>query len=99
MRGAGVKSAVAAASALFLAALTTPLGAYTALFFTRSLDEGTLAILMAMTAGALLFVGATHLPRQIEGARRGGELFYFSVGITVAAVFSMSHGVENGHIH
>ncbi len=99
MRTAGVKSFIAAISALALAAVTTPAGTLAALTFTHDMDESTLGSLMAVTAGALLFVGATHLPRQVDRERRGSKILIFLLGLTIAGALSLSHGAEGGHIH
>ncbi|MEM9618889.1 MAG: ZIP family metal transporter [Pseudomonadota bacterium] len=99
MKTAGVRSFTAAASALVLAAMTTPFGALTALTFTRDMDEHALGSLMAITAGALLFVGATHLPRQVDPERRGGKILIFLLGLAIAGALSLSHSAEGGHIH
>lgn len=99
MKTAGVRSFTAAATALALAAMTTPLGAATALTLTSDMDEHALGALMAMTAGALLFVGATHLPRQVDPERRGGKILIFLIGLAIAGALSLSHSAEGGHIH
>ncbi len=99
MRTAGVRSVAAALSAFALAAMTTPLGALTALTLMSGMDEAALGYLMAVTAGALLFVGATHLPRQVDRGRRGSQILIFLLGLAIAGALSLSHGAEGGHIH
>ncbi|MEM9014029.1 MAG: ZIP family metal transporter [Pseudomonadota bacterium] len=99
MRTAGVGNLIAVTAALVLAAATTPLGAFTALTFTRLMSEAALGSLMAATAGALLYVGATHLPRQIDRNQFGGSVFLFLLGLAIAGALSLSHGAEDGHIH
>lgn len=99
MRTAGVRNLLAASLALAIAAITTPLGTLTGLSFFSGMDEHVLGSLMAVTAGALLFVGATHLPRHVDRERRGSKILIFLIGVTIAGALSLSHGAEGGHIH
>ncbi len=99
MRTAGVKNLLAAATALALAAATTPAGAFMALTFTQLLNEATLGSLMAATAGALLFVGATHLPRQVDPSHPARGIAFFFIGLAIAGALSLAHSAEGGHIH
>lgn len=99
MRTAGVKNFIAISSALLLAALTTPFGTIMALTFTHDLNEHALGSLMAIAAGALLFVGATHLPRHVDQNRRGSAILVFLLGLIIASALSLSHGAAGGHAH
>ena len=99
MRTAGVRAFAAAVIGLILAAFTTPLGAFAALTFTQYLSEEALGGLMAATAGALLFVGATHLPRQIDQSKVNNNIHLFVLGLMIAGALSLAHGAESGHAH
>lgn len=44
----------------------------------------------AFSAGALVYVGATHLLPQSETERKRGSLFALSAGITVAFIIILS---------
>ena len=70
----------------FLAAgLTTPLGTLVSYPFVSRIDPPLLGLLLALSAGALIYVGATHLLPQAERERRRFSLVALGAGILVAA--------------
>jgi zinc transporter ZupT len=75
----------------FLAAgLTTPLGTLVSYPFVSRIDPPLLGLLLALSAGALIYVGATHLLPQAERERRRFSLVALGAGILVAAGIVLS---------
>lgn len=58
-----------------VAAFSTPLGAVLSFPFIRQLQGAPLGALLAFTAGALVYVGATHLLPQVENQTHKSTLF------------------------
>lgn len=99
LRGAGARTAAAVGLALIVAAATTPLGAFMSLRLMGGLGEETVGSLMSLAAGALLYVGATHLPRHLGPERRLRAFPSFVLGAALAGALALTHGLEGGHIH
>lgn len=76
--------------ALVAAALTTPLGTIVSYPFVSSIDRPLLGILLALSAGALIYVGATHLLPQAEREQRRFSLIALFAGILVAVGIVLS---------
>ena len=76
--------------AFLAAALTTPLGMLVSYPFISKIDKPLLGALLAFSAGALVYVGATHLLPQAEREQKRYSLFALGVGILVAAVIIFS---------
>ena len=76
--------------AFFAAALTTPLGMLVSYPLISKIDKPLLGALLAFSAGALVYVGATHLLPQAETEQKRYSLFALGVGILVAAVIILS---------
>jgi zinc transporter ZupT len=75
----------------FLAAgLTTPLGTLVSYPFVSRIDPPLLGLLLALSAGALIYVGATHLLPQAEREPRRFSLVALGTGILVAAGIVLS---------
>jgi len=72
------------------AALTTPLGMLVSYPFISRIDRSFLGALLAVSAGALIYVGATHLLPQAEKERKKYSLLAFLAGIAVAVVIVAS---------
>jgi zinc and cadmium transporter len=70
--------------AFLAAALTTPMGMLISYPYIRRIDESLLGALLAFSAGALLYVGATHLLPQAETEHKKYSLFALGAGILVA---------------
>jgi zinc transporter ZupT len=75
-----------------LAAVSTPLGALVAYPFIRSLDEALLGILLAVSAGALVYVGATHLLPRVEEEHRRYTTLTMLGGALVGILIILSKG-------
>jgi zinc transporter ZupT len=78
------------ALAFFAAALTTPLGTLVSYPFVSRIDAPLLGLLLALSAGALIYVGATHLLPQAEREPRRFSLIALGAGILVAAGIVLS---------
>jgi zinc and cadmium transporter len=76
--------------ALLAAALTTPLGMLMSYPYIRKIDEPLLGALLAFSAGALVYVGATHLLPQAETEHKKFSLFALGAGILVALAIIFS---------
>jgi len=71
--------------AFFAAALTTPLGALASYPFISRVNNITLGALLARSAGALVYVGASHLPPAVENEQKKYTLISPASGILIAA--------------
>jgi ZIP family zinc transporter len=72
------------------AALTTPLGMLVSYPMISGIDERTLGFLLSLSAGALIYVGATHLLPQAEREYRKYSLVALGGGVLVAIVIVLS---------
>ncbi len=74
------------------AAISTPLGTLISYPFIHKIDHGDLALMLAFSAGALLYVGATHLLPAVDNEDRKYTLFSLLAGIAVAVIIVISKG-------
>ena len=88
----GFKEKTALLLAFLAAALTTPLGMLVSYPLISRIDKSVLGALLAFSAGALIYVGATHLLPQAETEHKKYSLFALGAGILVAAVIIFSKG-------
>lgn len=72
--------------AFVAAALTTPLGTLVSNPFISELQPPLLGPLLAISGGALLYVGATHLLPQAEHERRRFTLLALTAGVLIAII-------------
>ena len=73
------------------AALSTPLGMLISYPWVAKIDDSHLGALLALTAGILIYVGATHLLPQAEKERKRFSLLTLGAGIAVALIIITSH--------
>ena len=78
--------------ALLAAALSTPLGAVIAYPLLRTIKRGTLGILLALSAGALVYVGATHLLPEVEEQQGRYTVLSLAAGVLVGVVIIAAKG-------
>jgi zinc transporter ZupT len=103
LRGAGVRVWRATLVAFLAAALTTPLGAVASQPLLATLSEAGIGLLLSGAAGALLYVGATHLPTHLR--RAGGSPVRFGIvgvyllGVVLSLGLKAGHGVPGDHHH
>lgn len=76
--------------AFLAAALTTPLGAVISFPFIKDIDRGSLGALLALSAGALVYVGATHLLPEVEEQEKGYSVLTLAAGVLVGLVIILS---------
>lgn len=74
------------------AAISTPLGTLVSYPFIQRIERSTLGILLAFSAGALVYVGATHLLPAVEKEHKKYTLLSMAVGILVAILIVISKG-------
>jgi zinc transporter ZupT len=91
LRKGGVEERVALWSAMAAAALTTPLGTMISLPIVGRLAPSVLAVLLALSAGALIYIGATHLLPMAEREPRRFSLLALAAGILVAIGIIATH--------
>jgi len=89
LRG-GFKEKKAMIMAFVAAALTTPLGMLISYPVISEVDETVLGALLSLSAGALIYVGATHLLPQAEREHKRYSLVALGGGILVAAIIMLS---------
>ena len=84
----GFSDGRAFALAFLAAALTTPIGTVISYPFVSQIGHSFLGGLLAISAGALIYVGATHLLPQAEREARRFNLLALAAGVLVAFVAS-----------
>lgn len=72
------------------AALTTPAGTLVSFPYIRHMDETVLGALLSLSAGALVYVGASHLLPQSETEKKRFSLIAMGTGVLVALVIIFS---------
>lgn len=75
--------------ALAAAAVTTPLGTMVAVPIVAALDPPTLGLMLAVSAGALLYLGATHLLPHAEREKGHYSLAAVFGGVAVAVLVTI----------
>lgn len=86
----GVGERRAMVLAFLAAAATTPLGMLVSYPFISAIDRQTLGALLALSAGALIYVGATHLLPKAEQEHRKFSLVALAGGVLVAVIIVAS---------
>jgi len=76
--------------AFLAAAISTPLGTLLSYPFIDRIARPTLGILLAVSAGALVYVGASHLLPEVEKENRRFSMIALAVGVLVAVAIVMS---------
>jgi zinc transporter ZupT len=92
LRKGGMEERTALWSATAAAALTTPFGTLISLPIIGRLQPSVLGVLLALSAGALIYVGATHLLPMAEREPRHLSLAALAAGILVAVGIIATHG-------
>ena len=87
---AGFSEKTALLLAFLAAAVTTPLGMLVSYPFISQIDKPLLGILLSLSAGALVYVGATHLLPQAEKEHARFSLIALGAGILVAVFIVIS---------
>ena len=69
--------------AFLAAAISTPLGTLVSYPFINSISQSTLGMLLAISAGALVYVGASHLLPAVEREKRQYTVLALAAGVLV----------------
>ena len=80
----------AAVYAFLAAALSTPVGTLLSYPFIDHIARPTLGLLLALSAGALVYVGASHLLPEVEKENQRFSIIALAAGVLVAVVIVMS---------
>lgn len=86
----GVSRKKAIIWAFLAAALSTPLGTLISYPLINKIDRSTLGSLLSLSAGALIYVGATHLLPAVERENKKYTLFSLLAGILIAVIIVLS---------
>jgi zinc transporter ZupT len=86
----GIAERKAMLLAFLAAAATTPLGMLISYPLISRIEQPTLGTLLSLSAGALLYVGATHLLPRAEQEHRRFSLIALSGGVVVAVIIVLS---------
>lgn len=78
--------------AFLAAAISTPLGMLVSYPFISSLKGPALGMLLALSAGALVYVGACHLLPEAEKERKRYSLLALGLGVLVAIMIVLAKG-------
>jgi zinc and cadmium transporter len=78
--------------AVLAAAITTPLGTLVSFPMISRISEPTLGLLLALSSGTLIYVGATHLLPRAEQEPRRYSLLALATGVAVAIGIIVSKG-------
>jgi zinc transporter ZupT len=76
--------------AFLAAAVTTPLGMLVSYPVISKIEQHTLGALLSLSAGALVYVGATHLLPRAEQEHKKFSLVALAGGVLVAVIIVMS---------
>ena len=87
---AGFSERVSLWTAFFAAAATTPLGMLVSWPLISRIGPQTLGALLALSAGAFIYVGATHLLPRAEQERKQFSLVALAGGVLVAVIIVLS---------
>lgn len=74
------------------AALTTPLGTVISFPLVSKINKPILSILLAVSAGALTYVGASHLLPAVEKENKNFTIVSLGAGVLVAVLIVISKG-------
>lgn len=77
--------------AFMAAAATTPLGMLVSWPLISVMDREILGALLALSAGALVYVGATHLLPRAEQEPKKFSLVALAGGVLVAVIIVVAH--------
>jgi zinc and cadmium transporter len=78
--------------AFLAAALSTPLGTLMSYPLMSRITPSTLGILLAVSAGALVYVGASHLLPAVEKENRRYSVLALAAGVVIAMIIILSEG-------
>ncbi|MFX0015351.1 MAG: ZIP family metal transporter [Promethearchaeota archaeon] len=91
LREAGFSEKRSLIYSLLVAAISTPLGAIVAFPFVTTLGDVQLGVLLALSAGALMYVGASQLLPESETGTPKYSLTTFILGVALAFIVILGH--------
>jgi zinc and cadmium transporter len=86
----GFSKKTAAIYAFLAAAISTPLGTLISYPFIDDIEEPALGLLLAISAGTLVYVGASHLLPEVEKENKRFSIISLAVGVLVAMFIVLS---------
>jgi len=92
LRTSGIDEKKSMTYAFLAAAISTPLGTLLSYPLIGSLNESVLGSLLAFSAGALVYVGATHLLPHAEKESKKYSILALTIGILVAILIITFNG-------
>lgn len=92
LRVAGVRVSLALLGAFIGAAVTTPLGAILSQPLLSTLSPSQMGLVLGGAAGALLYVGATHLPAHMAGRPKLRMAAAYIAGVLLSLALAALHG-------
>jgi zinc and cadmium transporter len=92
LKRAGFTRKRSALYAFLAAAISTPIGTLVSFPFISKIDRPVLGLLLAVSAGALVYVGASHLLPAVEKENKRYTLISLAIGILIAVVIVISKG-------
>jgi len=92
LKRGGLRGRKPALYAFLAAAISTPLGTLVSYPFISNVDRSILGGLLAISAGALVYVGASHLLPAAERENRKYSTLALAAGVLVVTVITMSEG-------
>ena len=92
LRRSGFSNKKSALYAFLAAALSTPLGTLVSFPFISKIDVALLGMLLSISAGVLVYVGATHLLPAVEKENKRFILVSLAAGILIAVFIVLSKG-------
>ena len=78
--------------AILSAAISTPLGTLLSFPFLSTITDQTLGALLALSSGALVYVGASHLLPAVEREENHYAIITLGIGVLVAVLIVMTRG-------
>lgn len=87
---AGFKRKKSLIYSILAAAISTPLGTLVSYPFISRISLSSLSILLALSAGSLVYVGASHLLPAVEKENKRHTLFPLFMGVFVAVIIVFS---------
>jgi zinc transporter ZupT len=84
LRKGKIKAKKAVKYAFFVAALTTPLGAFIAYPFIRNLSSSLLGLALGFVSGILIYVSASHLLPEARKEEKEHSVLAFLLGVALA---------------
>lgn len=80
--------------AFFVAALTTPIGAFVAYPFVSQLNESILGLALGFVSGVLIYVSASHLLPEASGHEKVHSVWAFIGGVVLALLIVLTKGAS-----